>query len=380
MTVRSDAYSVRQFDAGDRDTVLSLFERALYPDLGDLREAWFTWRFEDNPNAPDVPITVVERDGVVVAAESNLPIRMTVGGRPELAILQAESVVHEDHRRRGVFSRMYTHDEAYYAEREPVISIGTPLDVTMRALEKRGDQIHLDRGVAFELPKYYRCRNPAVLADGTGHERLASALRLTAPVVRLGLAALEAISLHGGGLSSRRHVDVPVDLLATLAERGTDPARVHAVRDRPFYEWRFANPRCEYVTYTAWRGDAPVAIVVTETQRDHSPAVVRIVDVLPAAGDGGDRHALSWLLREVVRDVAPNPVFALGSLLPGRALFRHGFYPNSAPPLAWLTKPTTVLARPLDGGGSDEEEWTLNGCRLCDPSSWQLSWADVSFG
>jgi len=386
-----DEYAVRPFRRGDEDAVLSLLERWLYPGLGDVREAWFDWRFVDNPFADEVPITVVERDGEVVAAESNLPIPMTVGSGTELAILQAESVVHEDHRRRGVFSRMFIYDEAYYARREPVVSIGTPLEATMRAIEKRGDELHLDRSVAFELPKYFRCRDPTALADGTKYERLARPLRLVAPVVRLGLAALEALSVRPSGVTVRHYDGAQVDLLASLADECGENGRIHAVRDRRFYRWRYANPRCEYDTFAAQRGGRTVASIVTERLRGDASDVVRVVDVLPLPGSGGRTEDLQWVLAEVVRAVAPAPIIALGSHVPRLALVEHGFYPNSAPPLSWLTKSANVVARPLDGGvpeddagdvdgGGREGEWTINGCRLTDPSNWSLSWGDVSFG
>ena len=374
----SEGYTVRPFRPEDRGDVLSLFERSLYPDLGDRREEWFDWRFVDNPFASETPITVVDHEGSVVGARSNLPIPLSVGGRREVGILQAETAVRSAHRRRGLFTRMVEHDEAYYSTRDPVLSYGAPVTATQAALDAMGDRIGLERGVLCALPKYYRVENPVAIADGTSYERLAPLFRLLGPVLRAGIAATTSLASTPEGLTVRRHATLPVDLLVSLAESDRWDRGIHAVRDERFYCWRFANPRFVPRAYSAWRDGEPVACVVTEHLQRASPVILRVAEALPSGSHHEDGDVLPWLLERAVRDLGPDATIVLGSRVPGLELLAHGFYPRSAPPVSWLTGPSNFVARPMDGDGGGGE-WRLHGCRLSDPSNWSLSWADLSF-
>ncbi|MFC6726753.1 GNAT family N-acetyltransferase, partial [Halobium palmae] len=79
---RTDRYSVRGYEPGDREAFLTLYADV----FGKERDAtWFDWRY-DGPYVSQVAMTVAERAGELVGALPFIGFRLRAGGDTVLAL------------------------------------------------------------------------------------------------------------------------------------------------------------------------------------------------------------------------------------------------------------------------------------------------------
>lgn len=364
-----DDYAVRWYEPGDRDAFLALYDDA----FGGGSDEWFEWKYVDNPRVAHVPILVAERerDGAFAGARPQVPFLMRAGGEDVLAMRFGDTMVHPDHRRRGVFTRLTERALDHYASMPTRFCYNCPNDLSRPGFLKAGGE------VVAHLPSYYRVQNPRALAGATRDGLTGGVLgRVASPPTGAYLAARDRLASPDSRVSVTRHADVPVDEFVALAD-GQPPGGVRAVRDEPFLDWRYRNPRWTYEAYTASAGGEPVVGVVTGTQTDEDGVTTtNLVDVCPAAG--GDRWAaaLDAILGAVTDDRASADLLAYcGNDVPRGVLHTHGFHFDGARPLSWVTSPTTLVA--YDLSGDDGDPWRAGDVDLRDDRSWRLSYAEL---
>ena len=361
------SYEVDRFRAGDRPEFLSLYETV----FGRRRSPeWFRWKYESNPVVDGVPIVVARHGDGVVGCRSFLPLSVAVDGEHHVAFQPCDTMVHPDHRRRGLFTRMNERSIDRYADGPPAFFFNFP-----NANSKPGNLSMGWRPVA-RLPMYYRPQN-ATNAMGSWLEAHTS----TDAGLSLGVADTAADSsplarahgavdrwLVGSSDASVDRYDRPESApLETVYHRAI-PDGVHAVRDEAFYRWRFANPVHEYEVYVANRRGEPVAAAVVSPVDDH----LRLVDTLPRRPDvepaAIERAVVAALADHAGPDSDVGYVAAFGSVL-ARPL-RYRFYPDLKPPLRSVLRPTsrTLLARDLRSSPDVERR---------PPAAWTLSWFDL---
>lgn len=369
-----DDYTVRRFEPADRDEVLALFAGE-----GSLQRAveWFTWRFRDIPYTGEVPLTVAEWDGRIVALRSSLPLPLSVNGEPTLARLHADAIVHPDHRRQGLFSKVVRSDHERFRRERSTISYGTPNERSLAALA-RMEGVPIDRGFLGTIEQRYR------IDAGRAVRGLLSGLvavvdRDRTERGRRPEGHLESsVRRAPGGTDVVKYDDVPAKRLASMtADR--DRSAVHAVRDERFYRWRMANPWYRYTTYVAEAAGEPRASVVLETapstlgrlpwlgQLPGEPAITtgRVIDLRPLPGPAAPETALRGLVRVLVDDTDASYLVTLGASFPGDALHEVGPRRFATSVLSrlwecWSDGPM-VIAWPIDDG---EARWQVNGLDL----------------
>lgn len=380
-----DAYEIRAYEPTDRDAILDLYETT----FGPRSEAWFDWRYVDNPYLPEVPIVVAERDGDVVGARPSLPFPLSVGDDTALAVLQVDPMVHPDHRRQGLFTRMVSEVYDRYADREPSVSIGFPNEPVKDALERLGDELSLHAGVSVPFSEYYRVQNPAAMARSATDDAVPRTLaRLTTPVARGYLAVRDGLGSREYDVAVESVEGVPAGRLADLAREGR-PRAAHARRTEEFYRWRFANPRFDDRTYLATRDGEPTAAMVVSRLAD--PAFdtdgATVAEVVPLDGDvagGNDRgddreEAVAALLDRAVADAADADLLAAtGSGVPAALLAERGFHADTTLPLSRVSTTNYLVGRPLTD--DDLSEWTVGGRRLASPDNWRFTYCERALG
>ena len=361
---------VRPFRADDRSDFLDLHGEIFEPDYG--RE-WFAWKYEDNPYVDHVPIFVAERDGELVGARPFFALEMSVDGDRHLALQPGDTMVHPDHRRQGLFTRMTEAAIERYGDGEPSFFFNFPNRQSGPGYLKLGWERVGRRST------YYRIQDPsALLSQGQGSTATALAARLSKPVVAGYNRLRDALADPVEDLRVRRHESVPARELATLcqeARRGGSPrgetrrGGIHVRRSQRFYEWRFDNPGWEYVTYVAEAAGEPVAGLVAGTSDESGATTTKVTDVAPSP-QSVDGDALATLLHRVIEDAAGSDVLAAPSGLPRSILAERGFHPDDRPPLSSVSNPSTHVVRSLTG------EWELNGVDLTDAERWNLAFSE----
>ena len=356
-----DGYVTRPFERADTREFLELYDDV----FGGGSREWFEWKYAQNPYADDVPVFVVEHetDGVV-AARPQVPFEMRVNGRAVPAVRFGDTMVHEDHRRKGLFQRSTEHALEHYADRGVPFGFNFPNELSRPGYLKAGGR------VITEIPTAYRIQNPAGFLGGDVPGPVAGALRSGA---RAYLRARDAVGHSGDRFEVERCRSIPTGVLTKLYERAVPP-HVHANRDERFYGWRFENPNWEYTAYVARDGDRPVAGLVTGTGKSGGSRVTNVMEVVPLSGGEPRTRALDALFSRVTADNRDSDVVAVaGRSVPASVLSRHGFLRDDRPPLSLATTSTRLVGYDIADEG---EAWTAAGVDLTEPRNWQVSFSE----
>lgn len=338
-----EEYTVRPFEAGDRAGFLDLF-RTVFGERADA--AWFDWKYVDNPYAEAVTIIVAEHDGRLVGVKAGMPFRLRDGrtGETVPALQPADTMVHPDHRRQGLYSRLTELMKRRYADRAPALFFNFPNPATLAGSLKHG---WTEVGA---VPTYYRVQDPAALPGEPplghfGRSGAAAGMRAYLRARRtLAPAPTSAVTVE-------RYAEPRPALLAEVADRAP-PTGLGAPRDTAFYRWRLANPNWSYGTYVARRDGDPVAAVVVGTRRGTRGRTRRLAELLPL--DGTARDPFRAIVGRVLADHADAGLLAAsGTRLPARVLREQGFLPDTALPLSAVARPTRLVTYPLDDRFAD---------------------------
>jgi|AntDeeMinimDraft_5_1070356.scaffolds.fasta_scaffold01143_10 GNAT superfamily N-acetyltransferase len=352
-------YAIREFESGDVEAFLDLHSATFDPDYGP---EWFAWKYQHNPYVDHVPIIVAERDGVLVGARPFFALDVAVDGERALALQPGDTMVHPDHRRQGLFTRMTETAIEKYSAGEPAFFFNFPNHQSGPGYLKLGWE------TVGEETTYYRIQNPNALGldESTAWKSVAST---AAGPVLAGYNRLSNVRTRSPeGVTVRRHESVPTETMADLAASESTNG-IHVWRDERFYDWRFDTPAWDYSAYVAERGDEPVAGMVVGTSVESGLRTTKVTDVVPTP-DGEATDEQDALLHRLIRDYADSDVLAAPSALSRSALGRAGFRSDDRPPLGSVANPTTHVVRSLTG------DWTHNGVEITDPSNWRLTFSE----
>ena len=359
-TVRETAeqrYEIRPFEAGDRDGFLDLYRSV----MGARKsQRWFAWKYAENPYTDDVPMFVATQDGEVVGARPFFALPLACEGEQHVALQPADTMVHADHRRQGLFTRMT--EAAIDAYDEYACFFNFPNHRSRPGYLKMGWEIVSER------PSYYRVERPRSLLGDSADTPVRLASTLAAPLFRAYTALRETSVNASQDISIQRQSEVPARELERLYKHDP-PDQIHAARDAELFEWRFGNPDWEYWTYLADIGGDPIAAVVTGTRQDGRTTITKLTEVLPL----GDTEAtpLRTLLSAILEDFVATDLFvAPAQGVPSTVLSQFGFLRDDRLPLSRVATPTTHVVRPLAG----TTQWTE--IPLSRQSSWYLTFVE----
>ncbi|WP_440989919.1 GNAT family N-acetyltransferase [Haloarchaeobius baliensis] len=357
-------YSIRRYRPADREAFLALYESV----WGRRRsEEWFEWRFEANPYGDGVSMVVAEKDDELVGAEPCLPFEVGTGRRRLSALQPADWIVHPEHRRRGVFSRMTSHLLERDAGGRFELYYNFPTDALLPGLDS------FDWHVVGERPTYYRIERPVRLVEAKGGRKLhRDVAKLASPLSRFRLRLRDRLTSVPDDVTVVRYDEVPARLFTSLYHEGV-PTKLHVARDEAFYDWRFENPAWETTAFVARRDGRAVAGVVACQEELKGATCTRIADVQPMDPDEDLTGAYAALVEAVVDDTTTDVYKVAGDVLPAQVLTGCGFWADSSFPLSKLGRRTVHAVRPTDT--VDGERWRIRGRDPTDPRHWLLSLA-----
>lgn len=352
-------YEIRPYRPEDRDGFLSLYRSV----MGDTKnDEWFDWKYKENPYVDHVPMVVALDEGTVVGARPLLALPMVVNGEREVAFQPGDAMVHADHRRQGIFSRMMEETIDRYSGTHPFY-FSFPNKLSGPAHIKHGSR------VVSERRSYYRIENPAALARSRTEQTLILfASALGTPVVKGYYQLRDLMTSEGEGFAVRIESEPPTADLTELY-RTAVPNVIHASRDERFYSWRLNNPDWEYTTYLADGESGPEAAIVAGTSVSSEVTVTKLTDVVPLKN--APESALETLINRILSEHSETDLFvAPPQGVPYDVLTEFGFRTDTEPPLSWFTSQTTHVVRTLSDG------WTLNGTSITDPDNWLLTFVE----
>lgn len=363
-TAQTDPYTIRLFEPSDRDAFVDLYDAT----FGEGSDEWFQWKYVENPATEHVPIVVATHRGTVVGARPSVPFRMRVGDRTVSALRFGDTMVHPDHRRQGLFTRMSRRAMTYYGALEPEFAFNHPNEYSLPGYRTLGGR------VVGRHPVAYRIQNPASLVDGRLDGPAALGAAMATPLARAYLDGRDRLAAgRETDVSVERYETIPAETFTSLAEE--EPVDgIHAERSADFYDWRFRNPQWEYHAYVA-RRDGPIAGIVAGTRRTSGTLVTTITEAVPLAGNEARTATFATLLDRVIEDSAESDLLAYnGRAIPETVLRSAGFHRDTMTPLSRVARPTWLIAHKLSG--ELYPVWKVNGMNLLDLSNWSLSFCE----
>jgi len=364
-----DGYVVRPLEPDDAEGFVTL-----HNDVWSRRRSvdWFDWRFLRRPGSTDEPDGfVTEFDGELVGARLFFPYRARVGGEPTLLRYESQTMVREDHRRRGLLSRMTRLALDTYRDGETALTFNYPNEMSSPGYRRFGwNEIG-------EVTRSYRLQFPragsalSVLRVGSGEQLLGS-------VGSDVLGRVARVARRVGASPDRyrvtSHDRPPVDRLVGLYERAVPPA-IHLERTAALYRWWFDRSSDDRRAYLVHERGTPVAGLLTRTEcasyYGNEFRVTYLVDALPLSGSENAEPVRAGL-ETVVADHPNSSVFvALEPLVPPAAARATGFVPDSAIPPALDLGPERLrlMVRSLRA----DCRWTVNGVTIGDRRNWAPS-------
>lgn len=352
-------YTIRQYEPGDVDGFLSLYATVMGT---EKRDRWFAWKYEENPYIDHVAMIVGVCDGKIVGARPFFALPVSIGGEHAVALQPGDAMVHPDHRRRGVFTRMTEQAIERYAGDHPFF-FNFPNHQSLPGNLKLGWETVSTR------PSYYRIENPDTVgrqrAD-TGVSRFVAAV--STPILNGYYRFRDFTAPTPSRSDVRAESEPPVQELATLYSTAT-PDRIHVLRDEQFYQWRFDSPDWEYTTHIRDGETAPEAAIVAGTTTGSGLTTTKLTDVLPLETAPDD--ALRGLLGQILTAHTETDLFVAPTQgIPDAVLREYGFHAGTVPPLSFLTTQTTHVVRTL------ADSWAQNGLPITDPDSWYMTFVE----
>jgi GNAT superfamily N-acetyltransferase len=349
-------YEIRQYHPGDRAGFLSLHNRVLGRNHGP---EWFTWKYETNPYIDHVPIFLALHDGEIVGARPLFALPIALGDDSRVALQPGDAMVHEDHRRQGVFSRMMEAMIERYSDTYPFY-FTFPNDRSGPAHRKHGGQVVSHRR------SYYRVENPENVATAqTDRRTLQLASKLGTLIAQLYHDIQDRRITVPSDLSVRTQAGVPAEELSALY-RTAIPEEIHAIRDEQFYRWRFQNPDWRYNTYIGDDSSGTIAAIVTGTASTDGFTTTKLTDIVPL--ESAPAPALIGLIQRILRESRETDIFVAPSQgIPQQVLDALGFHADTRPPLSYLATQTIHIARPFNDNLP---------VRITDPENWRMTFAE----
>jgi len=351
--VRHLGYEIRRFRPEDREQTLELLPGLPGPAHQDW-DAYFRWKYEENPFAEAPMAAVALSGGRVVGFRAGLPTHWVRdrNAAPANVLVPADLCIHASHRRKGLASALARWSMEAWGETHAVLMLLSLTPASLPVAKSQGyrpleDRVYLSR---YTLP-------------GLARFLVAEARRMPRPLGRVAFGAHSAGKIVVSDRPWPRR-------MAAAAERDCLGAGRHRLsRESHYFAWRFRNPEARYVFYFQLDVDDLAAYVVVRV----SPHGRRGV-ILDLAAAGSD--ALADLLRFVVGaryfDVLSIHRFsAVGELRP--TLSRLGFTDRG--PLRRLERlrgEVPVAVRPAKWNLA-EADWNIGGWEISDPATWWIT-------
>lgn len=326
----------------------------------DLDRTIFNWKYVENPYVKSPPIFIAEVNNRIVGARSFFPILMNISGSHVLAFQPCDTMVHPDHRRKGLFTMMTQKALEYYEYKDVKLYFNFP--------SKYSRQGYYNLGWSeVENHEYIRILD----SDFITQKMLTGDLNILRSVFsQIPIKTLNKI-IHwvndNGHYEVEKYDSPPVETLCSLYEKSI-PNEIHAVRNDLFYNWRLDDPLHDFQTYIFRDGPEILSafIVSNRLTNNGTKNTVLLRDVLPMKNEGR-REQVDRLVQDVV---GSNDIRLWEGPLKRPDIYLNGFLPPEKI-LPNSERHCHIAVRPTQY--NQDLEWQLEGTDIRDSDNWKIS-------
>lgn len=322
------SYQIRPYEVDDTAGIVDLLSTHQY---AAIDEAWFRQTYVENPYVDHVPLFLVETHDEIVGVRPFTAFRVRAGEVSELALLTRDTLVHPDHRRRGLFNAMTETALQHYETAEPAFVFSHSNHRSFPGYRKMG------WSSLGQSETYSRVQHAGPLVAAKTRDTVTSLLSPVASLLsKTHLAVRDRASRSPTDATVTRHETVPEETLASLYERRR-PERPHIVRDEAFYRWRFQSREWQpNGTFIARRDGEPLVGIIA-VENEGRPSVTSVVDVVPRTDGEEWTAAVACVLDSLIADYSETDVLRVSEpVFPTRVLRERGFLQSNRLPLSVL--------------------------------------------
>lgn len=361
--MRERDYKVIPYEPGFKDSILDLLSD-LWGASRELNLARFDWKYEENPYA-EVPLGIVAtREADVVGFRGYFASRWSLPSGRELSVLvPGDTIVHPDHRRRGLSVKMGMAAAAEFEEDHDILLNMTCSDASLPGYISLGfepltERAYLSRfNMRRLLTRLFYCR---------GIRRVRPRLL---PAIGLPLEERVMHSHQGETMILTRN---PRPLEMARIDEGLNDAsghRIHLRKDEQYTSWRYGNPGRHYVfIYHTIDGETKAYLCVLIDSQGRG-------SILDWAGPPSSIRAMIEFLAEspgvtLLKIYHFSTTPELASVLGGVGFSRN-------PANEWVNgrslfeSPLPVLVCPAKPDPS-ESDWFVDGSDIRDIGNWSI--------
>jgi GNAT superfamily N-acetyltransferase len=351
-----DDFEIREYDSRYKDQLLDVQVHHWGSDRA-RNAAYFEWKFEQNPYMAIPSIFLGLKDGQVVGMLGMFGSRWEFGTDRRSAMIPcpSDAVVEPEHRRQGLFHRLFLAQFQHLADQgfrhSIALSVG---NMSFSGLLSLGWK---SIGAIQTMRKQEQQTLKSPL------QKLRTALRLPG-IQKKPFSSLDQCP---GGRGIMIQKTPRPEQMTLLVERLGYDGRIRHVRDSEYFTWRFRNPFSQY--RFLFSGTDPLdGYLVLQAAYDSCKSSATIVD-----WEGSTFDIRVKLLQAALEWGRFENVFAWSAMLSKevKAVLRDlGFQ--------WVgekqkNRDRPVMVRPLQNL-DQEENWRLNHHPLTESSSWDLRW------
>jgi GNAT superfamily N-acetyltransferase len=325
----SGQYRVRWFQDSDLETYIRGLNEALYEEYDEAR---FRWKMVNTPYSLGfVSIVVVEHDGVPVAFNSFLPLRVRIKQESFSIIQGCDGFVKPKHRRMGLFQKTLRFMFSELAGKGPEMLMGFNFAGSAGAAQKAGSTI-----------------------TGDVHALCAKASELA----KVRVAGDDSVEVKPCSLEVLHHI---YDIQAAST------SKLHFQRTLEYLRWRYNHPIRRSSFYSLRDGEEEGYAAVSLEGINASHALI-LEDYTPILHK---THVASALIKEVLRTSGSiNEVYlteTVGSSM-NEAAQRLGFVPDHI---------YTLIMKNILGLEERGKKLYRSGVELTNLAEWQIVSSDV---
>ena len=270
------AYKIRLIDKDNEiDAFIELFEIVF--DKKMTTKLW-EWKYLENPMIIDQPlIYIAEHGGKMVGARPLLPNRMKFGDKILKVAQPCDTMVHPEHRRKGLFTKMTKFAIKDAKKRGYTLFYSFPNSLVGKIYKNIKS---LDWEILSKIDASYKIFSPekTVSSKMTG--------KISTNIAKIVLKLLLSRKSKPPTLKTTKSYDVNgestiTDEFIELWEKLPDDLKISSVRNREYLEWRFVeHPENDYGLFTARKNKELLGYFVTNIVKNRNLVEGRIVDYI----------------------------------------------------------------------------------------------------
>ena len=352
-------YQISLYKGDQISEVVELLGDNLWEASYERNASYFGWKYHLNPYATQPMGVVAVHEGTIVGFRGYFATNWYLGSveNKTAILLPGDTVVHSNHRRKGLSVAMGNLAMEHFASRYSVF-----LNTTARKNSLPG---YLRMGFAPLQNKAYYLKSS-----------LAVDVKVICRAVLKKRNKPGELPLSESKISFGDFGDIVVsksprpDEMARLASSNTEfPAKIALVQDREFFRWRYANPKGRYAFYFFRRDGAILGYLVIRQQDDLGRGFIvdygqkgeepigRILDHIAESVDYDELNILNVSVDKYIWKTLKARKFKKWSLRLSLSKMVRGEYP--------------LLVRPVKRECS-EDDWFLGGLDIRNMENWKF--------